>query len=141
MSGEGATVPHSTRLKVGRGARENGCSYALARLASVHDALGDRGEVAGDVLATWMGQSRFWRDARCPVVNGNIVVGLVPHPLSRTFLSDLGRVACELDCGRILGARLVSMGYRLVGGVGAESGRDCAGCCRAQGRHEQPGCN
>jgi len=145
MSGEGAAVPHGTRLEVGWGAREDGCSYAITRLTSVHDALGDRGEVAGHVLAiviiTWVGQARFWRDARSPVVDGDIVVRLVSHSLGGSLLPDLGRVARELDCGRIAGARLVSMGYRLVGGVGAESWRNCAGRRWAQSRYEQSRCN
>ena len=143
MSGEGAVVPHGTRLEVGWGAREDGCGYAVARLTSVHDALRDRGEVAGHVLAiiTWAGQARFWRDARSPVVDGDIVVGLVSHSLGGSLLPDLGRVARELDCGRIAGARLVSMGCRLVSGVGAESWRNWAGRRWAQGRCEQSRCN
>jgi hypothetical protein len=65
-----------------------------------------------------MSQSKI--DARSPVVDGDVVVWLVPYSLGGRFLADLGRVAGELDSGRIFGARLVAVGSGLVGRIRAE---------------------
>jgi hypothetical protein len=74
-----------------------------------------------------------WSDARCPVVNGDVVVWLVPHSFGGAFLADLGRLAVELDGGGILGSRL------RLGRVGAVSGRKSPRRGRPQGRCEDSG--
>jgi hypothetical protein len=97
-----SNAPNRSRLEIHRGTREHGSGHALAGLAAVHDALGDGGEVAG------------------PVVDGDVVVWLVPHPLRRALLTGLGRVAGKFDGGRILGAGRVLVRIRLVGGIRAD---------------------
>jgi hypothetical protein len=61
------------------------------------------------------------QNARCPVVDGHIVVRPMPHSLGSAFLADLGRVARELDGGRFIGARLV--GGRVCAVCGSDSPR------------------
>jgi hypothetical protein len=77
-------------------------------------------------------------DVRCPVVDGDIVVWLMPHSLGSAFLADLGRVGVELDGGRIFGCRLVR---GLVGRVCAITGGQSACSGRAQGWCKHPGGN
>jgi hypothetical protein len=64
------------------------------------------------------------KDARCPIVDGHIVVWLMPHSLGCAFLADLGRFALERDGGLICRAHLVVMWFRLVGRVEAACGRN-----------------
>jgi hypothetical protein len=136
-SSEGAALPNSTRLEIGRGARKDGCGYAITWLASVHDTLGDGGEVAASTLALSLSEPKFQDDARGPVVHSDVVVWLMPHALGRTFLPDLGRIAVELDGGRILGGRLVAVGGGLVGRVCAVCRGHGPGRGGPQGRREE----
>jgi hypothetical protein len=106
------SLPSMTRLGTG----EKLLQAALATFLSEH--------VAGDI--------------RCPVINGYVVVGLMPHSLSGVFLANLGRVARELDSWRILGRRLA---VGLVGRVCTVSGCQCAHGARPQGWCKHLGCD
>lgn len=68
-----AVDSHSSGLQIRRGTRQDSGSDGLARLAAIHDALRDGGEV------------------RCAEVDGSIVVWLVTsHCLRGSLLSDQG---------------------------------------------------
>lgn len=128
------SIPHSACLKVDWCARQHGCCYALTRLTSVHDTLGDRREVTIGPLAIHVHVLDMGGGARGPVVYGHVVVWLVPHSRGRSFLSDLCRLAVHRDGGRIPRVRLA----RGLGGICADGGREspCGGW--AKGWREQP---
>jgi hypothetical protein len=90
-------------------------------------------------MLPWLFKSRV--DARGPVVDGDIVVWLVPHALGGGLFTDLGRAAVELDGGRILRARLVAVGSGLVGRICAERRGHGPRRRGSQGRGEDARCN
>jgi len=116
-------VPHSPGLQISWSTREDGRRDGAAWLAPIHDALRDRGEVPVRIVSDVAPPSSNVDNVRGPIVNGNIVVRLVPYTLFCRFLPDLARF-CEVDGGRVAGIRL---GFGFFGGVCAVSGRDSPG--------------
>lgn len=88
-----SSIPHSSGLQIRRGTRQDSGSDGLARLAAIHDALRDGGEVPArkrTVSHEFLRASRA-ASVRCAEVDGSIVVWLVTsHCLRGSLLSDQG---------------------------------------------------
>jgi hypothetical protein len=125
--------PDCTSLEIAGGARDDGSSYGVGRLAAIHDALGDG------------------REGRGSVVDGSTVVGSMAGGVLDSRLASLGLSLGQVDGRRrlIAGLDVVDLGgvgsnERLVagetGGLAREGGSGGDGeeprsCCPVQWRH------